>query len=192
MNRAQEILSALKKQEKDAFKIFFLEYYDVLVLFATGILKDVNEAEDIVQACFLNIWENHKYEHLTDGLDRYMFRSVKNAALNDLRGLQRRELRHEKAMAEYEFIKEIQKEEEPFNTEILYAAINQLPPERRRIFMLICAQGMKYQEVADQLKISINTVRTQMGRSVKFLREKLKNQSFSILLFFRLKLKNKI
>ena len=171
MNRSQEILSALKNREKGAFKAFFLEYYDVLILYATGILKDVDEAEDIVQGCFLNVWENRRYEQLSDGLDRYMFRLVKNAALNDLRGIQRRKLRHEKAVTEQEFIKDIQKEEEPFNIEILYAAIDQLPPERRRIFMLICAKGMKYQEVADLLKISINTVRTQMGRSIKFLRD---------------------
>ena len=56
--------------------------------------------------------------------------------------------------------------------EILYAAINQLPLERRRVFMMICAEGMKYQDVADALGFSINTVRTQMGRSMKFLRER--------------------
>lgn len=52
---------------------------------------------------------------------------------------------------------------------------------------MICAEGMKYQDVADALGVSINTVRTQMGRSMKFLREKLKDQVFSSLLCFWLK-----
>ena len=74
-------MAALKKGEKSAFQAFFSEYYEVLVLFATGILKDVDAAEDVVQDCFVNVWENRHFEKLADGLDRYMFHLVKNAAL---------------------------------------------------------------------------------------------------------------
>ncbi|MEY8593453.1 RNA polymerase sigma-70 factor [Butyricimonas hominis] len=182
MKRAEEILAALKNGEEKAFKIFFSEYHDVLVLYATNILKDVDAAEDVVQDCFMNVWENSLYNNLSDGLDKYMFHLVKNAALNELRGSKRREVRHEKMMAEMPVV-EMMKEDEQTEIDILYTTINQLPPERRRIFMMVCAEGKKYQEVADQLQISINTVRTQLMRSLKFLREKLKEQMFSILLF---------
>ena len=167
-------MAALKKGEKSAFQAFFSGYYEVLVLFATGILKDVDAAEDVVQDCFVNVWENRHFEKLSDGLDRYMFH---------------RELRHEKVMAEMASENENRGEGELHEMEILYAAINQLPFERRRVFMMICAEGMKYQDVADSLGVSINTVRTQMGRSMKFLREKLKDQVFSSLLCFWLKVK---
>lgn len=193
MNRSGEILVALKKGEKSAFKAFFSEYYDVLVLFATGILKNVDTAEDVVQDCFVNVWENRHFERLTDGLDRYMFHLVKNAALNELRGAQRRELRHEKAMTEMPLNTEVEDGYgEQDEMEALYTAINQLPPDRRRVFMMISAEGMKYQDVADALGISINTVRTQMGRSLKFLRESLKGQLFTSLLFLWLKMRNMI
>lgn len=182
MKRAEEILAALKNGEKKAFKIFFSEYHDVLVLYATNLLKDVDAAEDVVQDCFMNVWENSLYDNLSNGLDKYMFHLVKNAALNELRGSKRREARHEKMMAEMPVV-EMMKEDEQTEIDILYTTINQLPPERRRIFMMVCAEGKKYQEVADQLQISINTVRTQLMRSLKFLREKLKEQMFSILLF---------
>ena len=182
MKRAEEILAALKNGEEKAFKIFFSEYHDVLVLYATNILKDVDAAEDVVQDCYMNVWENSLYNNLSDGLDKYMFHLVKNAALNELRGSKRREVRHEKMMAEMPVV-EMMKEDEQTEIDILYTTINQLPPERRRIFMMVCAEGKKYQEVADQLQISINTVRTQLMRSLKFLREKLKEQMFSILLF---------
>lgn len=182
MKRAEEILAALKNGEEKAFKIFFSEYHDVLVLYATNILKDVDAAEDVVQDCFMNVWENSLYENLSDGLDKYMFYLVKNAALNELRGSKRREARHEKMMAEMPVV-EVMKEDEQIEIDILYSTINQLPPERRRVFMMVCAGGKKYQEVADQLQISINTVRTQLMRSLKFLRENLKEQMFLILLF---------
>ena len=81
-------------------------------------------------------------------------------------------------------VAEIMQEDEQAEIEILYLTINLLPPERRRIFMMVYAEGKKYKEVADQLQISINTVRTQLTRSLKFLREKLGEQEFTILLFF--------
>ena len=189
MKRAEEILAALKSGEEKAFKIFFSEYHDVLVLYATNILKDVDAAEDVVQDCFMNVWENSLYNNLSDGLDKYMFHLVKNAALNELRGSKRREVRHEKMMAEMPVV-EMMKEDEQTEIDILYTTINQLPPGRRRIFMMVCAEGKKYQEVADQLQISINTVRTQLMRSLKFLREKLKEQMISILLFCYKRLKS--
>ena len=190
MKRAEEILAALKNGEEKAFKIFFSEYHDVLVLYATNILKDVDAAEDVVQNCFMNVWENTLYENLVDGLDKYMFRLVKNVALNDLRNSKRREARHGEVMAEMP-VSEIMYEDEQEEIELLYSVINELPPERRRVFMMICAEGKKYQEVADQLQISINTVRTQLTRSLKFLREKLEKQMFTVLLFLYKRLKSK-
>ena len=85
------ILAALKSGEENAFKEFFMEYHDILVLFATHILKNVDAAEDVVQECFMNIWENSLFNRLSNGLDKYMFQLVKNAALNDLRGSKRRD-----------------------------------------------------------------------------------------------------
>ena len=119
-----------------------------------------------------------------------MFCMVKNAALNNLRGSKRRKVRHEKMMQEM-FEVEIMQEDEQVEIEILYSTINQLPPKRRRVFMMVYAEGKKYKEVADQLQISINTVRTQLMRSLKFLREKLKEQMFTILLFCCKNLKSK-
>lgn len=173
----------MKKTQEKTFKTFFLKYYDVLVLYATNILKNVDAAEDVVLNCFVHIWENSLYENLSDRLDKYMFKAVKNAALNDLRDSKRRKARHEKMMEEMP-VAEIMQEDEQAEIEILYLTINLLPPERRRIFMMVYAEGKKYKEVADQLQISINTVRTQLTRSLKFLREKLGEQEFTILLFF--------
>ena len=109
--------------------------------------------------------------------------SPKNAALNELRDCKRRKTRHEKMM-EGMPVAEIMHEDEQTEIDVLYFAINQLPPERRRIFMMVYAEGKKYKEVAEHLQISINTVRTQLSRSLKFLREKLEGHMFTILLLY--------
>ena len=166
-----------KNPEEETFKTFFLKYHDVLVLYAASILKNVDAAEDVVLGCFVQAWESSLYKKLSDGLDKYMFHVVKNAALNELRDCKRRKTRHEKMMEGMPVAEIMQTE-----IDVLYFAINQLPPERRRIFMMVYAEGKKYKEVAEHLQISINTVRTQLSRSLKFLREKLEGHMFTILL----------
>ena len=89
-----------KNPEEETFKTFFLKYHDVLVLYAASILKNVDAAEDVVLGCFVQAWESSLYKKLSDGLDKYMFHVVKNAALNDLRDSKRRKARHEKMMEE--------------------------------------------------------------------------------------------
>ena len=53
----------------------------------------------------------------------------------------------------------------------LWAAIDELPTERKKIFLLSKRDGLKYQEIADELNISIKTVENQIGKAMKFLRE---------------------
>ena len=67
----------------------------------------------------------------------------------------------------------------------LYQALHKLPEQCKQVFTLCCLQDMKYQEAADYLGISINTVRTQMGRAYKILRNSLDSKSFLNLLFLR-------
>ena len=137
-----------KNPEEETFKTFFLKYHDVLVLYAASILKNVDAAEDVVLGCFVQAWESSLYKKLSDGLDKYMFHVVKNAALNELRDCKRRKTRHEKMM-EGMPVAEIMHEDEQTEIDVLYFAINQLPPERRRIFMMVYAEGKKYKEVAE-------------------------------------------
>ena len=180
----KRILESLKKEDRSAFRELFDAYYDALILFANHLLNNAEAAEDVVQDCFVDFWISRRFEHLDGGIGKYLFQSVKHAALNDLRGCRRREKRHASLQQE---ISEEEEATETYNEEleVLYAAIRQLPEERRKIFTLICLEGKKYKEVADMLQISINTVKTQMGRSFQFLRKMLGNHRFLILLFWR-------
>ena len=64
----------------------------------------------------------------------------------------------------------IHKDEE-YDLQGVYSAINKLPSVRRKIFILCYFKGLKYSQVAEQLDISVNTVKVQMGRALKFIRE---------------------
>ena len=106
---------------------------------------------------------------------------MKNACLNHIRHERSRVRKLEEVWKNREEV-ETDKEEETEEKEAVYKAIAELPEQCRRIFMMCCVEGKKYQEAADALNISVNTVRTQMGRAFKTLREKLAGKTYSMLL----------
>ncbi|WP_294142968.1 RNA polymerase sigma-70 factor [uncultured Sanguibacteroides sp.] len=177
------LLQELKTGDEQAYKRLFRVYYANLVVYASTILKDREVAEDIVQELFINFWYEKKYESINSELERYLFRAIRNNCINYIRNERRhndrlvRMIVNEKEECKVD-LEEMEEREE------LYRAMNRLPEQCRRIFDLCCVEGMKYQEVANQLGISINTVRTQMARAFKSLRISLRGKSFTALLYF--------
>ncbi len=187
MSKAETILNLFKEDEKKAFQLLYDTYYETLVLFANQITNDSEAAEDIVQECLVDFWFTKRYKTLLSGLDKYVFQAVKFSSLNYLRGDRRKKTLHEKASREVPVEEEIPDEEEVAILEMVYRAIELLPEERRNIFLMVFVENMPYQEVADKLQISKNTVKTQLSRSLKFLRDTLKDRYNTFLLFFILK-----
>lgn len=181
MEESEKILSLFKKNEQLGFQLLHDSYHDSLLLFATQLLGDAEEAADIVQECFVDFWVNQRFNKLRGNVKHYLFSAVKHGCLNYLRNTQRRERKQEWVR------EELYDEGGEKNFELiekLYLSIESLPEERRKILHMVCIEGMKYQAVADQLGISINTVKTQMGRAFQFLRENFKKEISSLLVIF--------
>lgn len=178
----KSILEKLKTHTEQAYRVLFHTYYPGLVVYADSILKDQVCAEDLVQDFFIDFWYEKRYKEIESGLDRYLYRSVRNRCLNKLRDDKRRRQRMielvTEEVEEFKFnIEELEEKEE------LFQAVHKLPEQCRRIFSMCCMEGFTYQETADQLGITINTVRTQMGRALKSLRTSLKGRTFNMILF---------
>lgn len=186
MDKSEFILSLFKRNEREAFRLLFDTYYDPLLFFSNQLLDDPEAAADVVQECFVDFWVNRRFVALREGVDRYLASAVKHASLNYIRGIKRRLKRHEFVMGD-QVCEEESEEENAKLYEMLHTAIDRLPEERRKIFVMVCLEGMKYQAVADQLGISINTVKKQMGRAFQSLRESLKSYFYQVMLFIFLK-----
>ena len=119
-------------------------------------------------------------------MDRFMFQAVRFRTINYIRDKHRRGKMHDDSSVDDYILPGILREEEAGQEiELLYRTINRLPDECRKIFLMAALDDMKYQEIADALQISVNTVKTQMKIALRFLREHLNKESFSsILLFF--------
>lgn len=179
-----ELLQKLKEGDKQAYEQLFCLYYAHLVAYAYSILQQKETAEDIVQELFIDFWCLKKYKHINGNIENYWYRSVRNNCLTYLRNQKCHEehlLRLGKTAERTESfqftLEELEEKEE------IRKAIEHLPEQCRLVFKLCCFENMKYQEVADQLGISINTVRTQMGRALKSLRASLKGKTFNLILW---------
>lgn len=187
MTKADTILELFKTDERKAFQLLYDTYFETLVLFANQVTGDAEAAEDIVQDCFVKFWMNKPFATLPSGLDKYVFQAVKFSSLNYTRGDQRKRNLHENVTREMMADEEAPDETETDMLEMVYRMVDLLPEERRNVFLMVFVDGMSYQEVADKLQISKNTVKTQLSRSLKFLRETLKERYNSFLLYFLLK-----
>ena len=171
--------------DEKAFEKLFRRYYAPLCLFASHYVKNPEDAEEIVQRFFVDLWEKRDQISIDASVKNYLFRSVKNHCLNYLK--------HNKIKNRYAQ-NEIREKEpggepadpwfEPGLMEKMEESIQSLPKKRREIFRLSREEGLKYREIAQKLNISEKTVETQMGLALKTLRQKLKPFLPLMVLFF--------
>lgn len=186
MKEEQIILKGLQQGSEQAYKDLFTAYFSDLVLYANHFIK-IKQLPKISFKIFLSPYGLKKFSNIENGLESYLYRSLHNTCLNHLRNEQRKQEKLLHMTIEKDssptLTTELEDKEREYNQ--LYQALHKLPEQCKQVFTLCCLQDMKYQEAADYLGISINTVRTQMGRAYKILRNSLDSKSFLNLLFLR-------
>lgn len=157
------------------FEELFRSYYARLCGYALKYIRDKDQAEEIVQDFFYTLWNKRAAFVITVSVESYLFRAVRNACLNYIKHLN---IRGQHA----EFVKESSSGYSGSVHDALELlelqdqidkAVELLPTERRKIFIMSREEGLKYREIADKLNISVKTVEAQMGRALEFMREKL-------------------
>lgn len=164
-----DCLRRLRLGDERAFDLLFRHYSALVYRFSYSYLKSRVEAEEIVQDCFLKIWERRQQLREDISLKGYLFTTAHHAILNLLRH-SRHHLRFQTHLAALRPVV-VTNGAEYSEVEALYhAALEKLPPKRRQIFILSRQQGLSYAEIAQQLNLSVKTVETQIMQALKFLR----------------------
>lgn len=183
MPETDYILNLLKKDERDAFRLLFERYYDNLLLYCFHILGDLEAAEDIVQDCFVYLWNSKRLNSFSGDLERFIFKIVKNRSLLFLKEHKRRSAEQGATSEEIPADSCTVTEENRSEVELLYDTIERLPEKCRQVFLMACLNDKTYQQVADELGTSVNTVKTQMKTALRFLRENLQKEHFAEIFF---------
>lgn len=157
------------------FEQLFNSHYGNMCSYAYKYLENLEDAEEIVQDVFVKLWENRNEIVIDGNLQSYIFRAVRNGCLNLIK---HRIVRQEYATKEQQSNTIMQQnlENEIVANELeikIREAIDALPVERKKVFIMSRYEGLKYREIAEKLNISNKTVENQMGKAILFMKERL-------------------
>ena len=166
------------------FSELYLTYYSKLVRFAKEFVILEEDAENITQDVFTDLWAKRDSMDRIENMNAYLFRLIKNRCFDHLKHkmFEQKYIEFVQTSFEIEMSLKLQSLDrfdvsdisEGNETEILVRnAINSLPRKCRDIFLLSRVEGLKYREISERLGISVNTVECQMGIALKKLRVKL-------------------
>ncbi len=178
----KNIIKHIKRGDKKAFQEVFDAYFHALSAFGYKYVPDPPAVEDMVQESFISFWEKRQdFDHLS-ALKSYLYTSVRNRCLNHIKHLAV-EKKHEPALLyELESQQHVSRhviEEETYR--LLLTEIRKLPDASQEI-MILALNGLKNPEIAEELGISVNTVKTQKKIAYAKLKDKL-GPRMGILLF---------
>jgi len=172
----EELMEEIKANNMFAFDALYRRYSRQICIFAYSILKSTEEAENILQDVFLNLWENRINIKKNSSVKSYLFTITHNSAISIIREEARKSkfIEHIKALN--------QSDQDPVNKELellelwtrLNEVVNSLPTRQKEIYLLHVVACLKYQEISEMLNISMNTIENHMSRAIKTIRKKIK------------------
>ena len=173
------------------YKALFRRYYPSLIFYATRLVGE-EEAEDVVQDVFVELWKRKDSIEIGEQIQAFLYRAVYTRALNVLK---HRNVEDGYCAAMEEINRRRAEFYQPDNNEVIrkiedrelrkeiHDAINELPAKCKEVFKLSYLHDMKNKEIADVLGVSLRTVEAHMYKALKFLRNRLGHLWFILLLF---------
>ena len=185
MERAEEAeyIKRAKRGDKDAFTALINAHKNLVYNLALRILKDRQEAEDLTQEVFIQVYENLRFFRGESRFSVWLSKVTYNMSLNRLKALKRLPIaiEDEKLMGAGPIIEAsnspLAEIEEKERREILREAFSRLPEIYQLPIMLRYMQGFSVGEVAEVLNLPQGTVKTRLARAREILRRKLRFKS---------------
>lgn len=163
------IIQEIRKGNRKVFKIFFNKHYEVFVIYANGYLFDKKASEDIIQDVFIYLWEHADKIHIKSSLKGYLYAMIRNRCLNYLKSI--------KITDNYNYLEfniniitehifdSTSEEDKTLVYHQILNIVESLPEKMQQVVKLKFLHNYKYSEIAEEMNISINTVKTQLKRA---------------------------
>lgn len=176
---------AVAQGDRNAFERLFQKYYKPLCDYARSFVGEREIAEDVVQDALVYFWNNRQNIDLKVSGKAYLYTSVRHGAINVLkkRIIERRHHPFLQEFIEYLQTQEYS-EEEMADIDRIKVAVKRLPEQCRIVFLMNCMEGKRYKEIAEELDISVNTVKTHIAKAYRIIRQEVNNKRLSMILFF--------
>lgn len=191
----QQLLTRLQRGDREAFRQLFRSHYGTLCRFAMQLLHDKAAAETIADDVFFAIWQNRADLTISTSMRSYLFTAIRNRCLNEMSSKRRRPstpgfaydyeaeldlLAHVFADNSHPLGQLIEKELEGE----IARCVEALPHDCRRVFKMSRYEQMSYSEIADELGISVNTVKYHIKAALRQLHVSLGDYLKVLVLLF--------
>ena len=166
------------------FEKLFREHYNTLANYALSIVKNREDAEDVVQDVFIKLWQNTPQVIRTEQVKFYLYAATKNTCISLLRKQAGKTFVQPDSIPAQMPDTTI-KSDHTDPAAAVQQALSLLPPQCLVIFKLSRFGNLTYQQIADELGLSVKTVENQMGKALRIMRDfaKRHNISFAVLQF---------
>jgi RNA polymerase sigma-70 factor (ECF subfamily) len=175
------IINNLKAGDEKAFEFIYKSYFQSLLNYAQTLLRSNYRAEEIILDVFLKLWENRQQCNIESSLKFYLFKTVYNCCLNQIRQF-KTEDKYKSYFLNYHSVGYSSGFEYPMEKLIqneleakISSIIESLPEQCKTIFLLSRDEGFTHEEIALRMGVSVNTVHTQIARALKKFKEGLKD-----------------
>lgn len=167
----KEYIKELRDGDHKAFEKIFITYFKRVKLFICGIIKSEAEAEELAQDVFVRLWTNREAINTNNPIGAYLYTIAKNCAFNYLKHKQ-----VEQTYLGYNpFDNKVPTPEEELYAHemslLVEMIVNEMPIQRRRIYILSREKGMSNRDIAEKLGISKKTVENQLSLALQKLRK---------------------
>lgn len=171
-----ELLRLIKSADQHAFQCLFDRYHKLMFLEARSLLNSDDEAKDSVQDIFIWLWEKKEKINITFSVRSYLVRAVKYNCANRIRSKVSEEKRKKRFTEGIEEpFHEISRLENDELNQKLSAAIKLVPPVSRAAFQKSYLEDKSLKEIAQEMGVSVFTVKNNVARAIKILRNSLKS-----------------
>ncbi len=184
MNEDLKLWERIKAGDTLALKMLHERYYYQLYFYAQKSFHNEEGIDEAVSDCFIKLWTKRSEISIIRSVKSYLFLILRNNLI-DIH-------RKKKGITHLEDLKYADFPDEETLVDLdqfakLYQALEKLPEQRRRILELAVFESLSYAQIAEKLQISINTVKTQIGRAYRFLKEELDPKTIQLFLMIRTK-----
>lgn len=166
----EKLIAAIGNDDYTSYNKLFVRYYSRLCCYVYRLLGEKEDAEDVVQDLFLTLWNNRKKIAIGENVSGYLYKMARNLALNHIRTRTNYKTVLENREEQLSYYEENPLETEEFRM-ALYNCINLLPGRCKEVLLLHRVKGLKQKEIADQLSISVKTIKNQIWASLQRLKK---------------------
>ena len=173
----EEWVNKISQGDKDAFEELFFAYFVDLCSYALQITKSNERAKDVVQDVFYKLWRRRRNWSIHTSVKAYLFRAVRNEALNYIEKKEHRQQVREQFSVGTDSRKVRQSQpgsdEDAELIEEIWEVVADMPQRRQSVFVLHRKHGLSYKEVAKVLDITRKTVENHMGLALDDIRQSI-------------------